>query len=263
MSTFRTVLGSQLKNVARSRWLLAYTVTLFGIAGLLLRFGGSGERALLSLLNVVLLLLPLVAAVFGTLYLYNAREFIELLLAQPVGRSALYLGLFGGLAGPLSAAFVLGVGTPLAVQAGREPAILGPLAMLLVVGVFLTLVFTAFAFWVAVRVEDRAWGLGAVLLAWLGCTVLYDGVILLVLTVFRAYPLEGPVLVLTLLNPVDLGRVLLLLTFDVAALMGYTGTIYARAFGSVLGVAGALTMLVLCTLVPLSLGMRRFRRKDF
>jgi len=263
MSTLRTVFTSQLRNVARSRWLIAYTVTLFAIAGLLLRFGGSGERALLSLLNVVLLLLPLVAAVFGTLYVYNAREFIELLLAQPVGRSALFLGLFGGLAVPLTLALVVGVGTPLAVQAAREPAILRPLAMLLVVGGLLTVVFTAFAVWVAVRVEDRAWGLGVTLLVWLGCTVLYDGLILLVLTVFRDYPLETPVLVLTLLNPVDLGRVLLLLTFDVAALMGYTGTVYARAFGTGLGTAAALAMLAVCAVVPLVLGARRFRRKDF
>ena len=85
MRTVRKVLSSQLRNVLRSRWVLGYAVLLFGITELLLRFGGSGERALLSLLNVVLLLLPLVSVIFGTLYVYNAREFIEMLLAQPVG----------------------------------------------------------------------------------------------------------------------------------------------------------------------------------
>lgn len=263
MSTFATVLGSQLRNVARSRWILGYTLALFAVTGLLLRFGGSGERALLSLLNVVLLLLPLVAAVFGTLYVYNAREFVELLLAQPVGRGALFLGLFGGLAIPLVLALLVGVGVPLGFQALREPGIAGPLAMLLAVGLLLTLVFTALALWVAVRVEDRAWGLGATLLVWFACTIVYDGMILLVLTLFREYPLETPVLILTLLNPVDLGRILLLLTFDVAALMGYTGTVYARAFGSGLGMVAALAMLVVAAAVPLALGFRRFSRKDF
>ena len=97
MNITRKVLVSQLRNVARSRWILGYGILLGLLTWLLLQFGGSGERALLSLLNVVLLLLPLVSVVFGTLYVYNAREFIEMLLAQPVSRGALYTGLFGGL----------------------------------------------------------------------------------------------------------------------------------------------------------------------
>ena len=73
---------------------------------------------------------------------------------------------------------------------------------MLAVGVALTLVFTAFALCVAVLFDDRAWGLGAALLVWLACTVVYDGFILLVLTTFRDYPLETPALILTSLNPV-------------------------------------------------------------
>lgn len=263
MTAFTRVLRAQLRNVARSPWVLTYTLLLALTTVLLLRFGGSGARALLSLVNLVLLLLPLMAVVFGTLYVYNARPFIELLLAQPVGRGALYLGLLGGLAIPLGGALVIGVGFPLGLQLLREPEIARSLVTLLAAGVLLTLVFTAFALCVAVRVEDRAWGLAAALLVWLGCTVAYDGVVLLVLTAFRGYPLEGPVLVLTLLNPIDLARVMLLLTFDVAVLMGYTGTVFARFFGSSLGVATAAAMLVVCAAVPLALGARWFHRKDF
>lgn len=263
MSSVRRVLASQLKNVLRSRWVIAYTLLLLVATGLLIRFGGSGSRALLSLVNVVLLLLPLMSVVFGTLYIYNAREFIELLLAQPVSRGALYLGLFGGLAIPLSAALLVGVGGPLAVQLLYEPAIAGQLAMLLATGVLLTLVFTAFALCVAVLVDDRAWGFGGALLVWLACTAVYDGIVLLVITTFREYPLEIPTLLMTLVNPVDLARVVMLLTFDVAALMGYTGAVFERAFGGSGGVAAAFAMLLLCAAVPLWLGFRWFRRKDF
>lgn len=259
----RQVLAAQVRNVLRSRWLIGYTVLLFAATALLLRFGGSGSRALLSLVNVVLLLLPLVSVVFGTLYVYNAREFIELLLAQPVGRGAVFLGLYGGLALPLCLALVIGVGGPLLLEAVQDPLVARPLVMLLAVGTLLTLVFTAFALCVAVLVEERSRGFGAALLVWLGCTVVYDGVILLVLTVFRDYPLETPVLVLTFLNPIDLGRVVLLLTFDVAILMGYTGTVFARMFGSAGGLAAAFGMLVVCAAVPLWAGYRWFRRKDF
>ncbi|MGE0439934.1 MAG: ABC transporter permease subunit [Gemmatimonadales bacterium] len=263
MTALRRVLGSQLRNVIRSRWIVGYTVLLLVATVLLLRFGGSGTRALLSLVNLVLLLLPLVSVVFGTLYVYNAREFVELLLAQPIGRGSIYLGLFGGLSLPLIAALVLGVGGPLAVQAVAEPAIAGPLVMLLAIGSLLTLVFSAFALAVAVFFEERSRGFGAALLVWLACTVIYDGVVLLVLTTFRDYPLERAALALSFLNPVDLGRIVLLLTFDVSALMGVTGTVFARFFGTGGGILAALGMLVLCAAVPLAVGYRRFRRKDF
>ena len=101
------------------------------------------------------------------------------------------------------------------------------------------------------------------LLVWLACTVVYDGVILLVLTTFRDYPLETPVLVLTFLNPIDLARVVLLLTFDVALLMGYTGTVFARMFGTTGGLVAAFAMLLVCAVIPLRAGYQWFRRKDF
>lgn len=243
--------------------MLGYAILLLAATELLLRFGGSGERALLSLLNVVLLLLPLMSVTFGTLYVYNAREFIEMLLAQPVGRGALYAGLFGGIVLPLCGAFLLGVGAPLLLQGGGEPGFASHATMLLAVGVLLTVVFTAFALCVSVLVEDRARGLGAALVVWLLTTMLYDGLILLVATVWSDYPLEGPLLVMVFLNPVDLARVLLLLSFDIAALMGYTGAVYERFFHEGAGSVLAFLMLVVCAAAPLLLGLRWFRRKDF
>ena len=243
--------------------MVGYAIVLLAATELLLRFGGSGERALLSLLNVVLLLLPLMSVTFGTLYMYNAREFIEMLLAQPVGRGALYAGLFGGIALPLCGAFLLGVGGPLLLQGGGEPGFAGHAAMLLAVGLLLTLVFTAFALCVSVLIEDRARGLGAALVVWLLTTMVYDGLILLVATVWSDYPLEGPLLVMVFLNPVDLARVLLLLSFDISALMGHTGATYERFFQEAWGTALAFLMLVVCAGVPLLFGFHWFRRKDF
>ena len=263
MNTAAKVLASQLRNVVRSRWILGYAALLLAATELLLRFGGSGERTLLSLLNVVLLLLPLVSVIFGTLYVYNAREFIEMLLAQPAGRGSLYAGLFGGLVIPLGGAFLLGVGLPLLAQGGGEPGFARHAAMLLAVGLLLTLVYTAFALCVAVLIEDRARGLGAALLVWLLTTLVYDGFLLLVTTLWSNYPLEGPLLILVFLNPVDLARVLLLLSFDISALMGYTGAVYERFFHGGWGTLLAFGMLLVCAGVPLLLGLRWFRRKDF
>ena len=94
-------------------------------------------------------------------------------------------------------------------------------------------------------------------------TVLYDGLVLLVATLFADWPLETPMLVLSLLNPVDLARVLLLLSVDVAALMGYTGAVFERFFGGAFGLTVAGVALVTWAALPFLLGLRGFSRKDF
>lgn len=256
------VLRFQIHDLVRSRWVIGYALLLLALTDALLRFGGGGPRAVLSLMNVVLIVVPLVSVVFGTMYLYGAREFIELLLAQPVGRRALFFGLYGGLALPLVLALGLGVGLPF-LWGGAESGTLAPLALLLGCGALLTLAFTALAFLVSLLVVDRARGLGAAILLWLAATALYDALLVLVATSLADYPLELPLLGLTLLNPVDLGRVLLLLRFDIAALMGYTGAIFERFFGSLLGIAITAGALALWTVLPFLAGMRRFGRKDF
>lgn len=253
----------QLRDIARNKWVLAYAVVLGILTEAFFRLGGDGGRVVLSLLNVVLIFVPLVALTFGTLYLYTAREFIELMLAQPVGRPALFAGLWAGLTGPLAAALVLGVGTPFLLHAGAVAVPGRSLAMLLATGVLLTAASTAIAFVLALRFEDRARGFGAAILAWLLAAVVYDGIVLLAVALFRDRPLETPLLVLTLLNPLDLGRVLLLLDLDVAALMGYTGAVFHHILGGPLGLTIAALALLAWIAGPLSLGARRFRRKDF
>jgi Cu-processing system permease protein len=263
MSNAIKVLHYQLRDIVRNRWVLAYGVVLLVLTEGLFRLGGDGGRVILSLLNVVLILVPLVALTFGTLYLYNAREFIELLLTQPVSRGAMFAGLWAGLALPLCLVLLTGVGLPFLFHATGAAIPTHSLVVLLGTGCLLTAAFTAIAFLIALRCEDRARGFGAALVVWLVCAVVYDGVVLLVVAVFHDYPLETPLLILTLFNPLDLGRVLLLLDFDVAALMGYTGAVFRRFLGTALGMGVGLAALSVWTIVPLALGLRRFRRRDF
>ena len=262
MSTVAKVLKYELHDVLRGRWLVAYGLFFLLATEAILRFGGGGARALLSLTNVVLLVVPLVSVVFGALYLYQSREFNELLLAQPVTRGQLFAGLYLGLTLPLVAVFLVGSALPF-VYHGVGGADAGVLALLAASGALLTAVFTALAFLIAVRVEERVRGLGAALALWLLLAVAYDGVVLAFVAALGDWPLEKPVLALMLLNPVDLARVLLLMGLDVSALMGYTGAVFARFFGGAAGAVVALGALALWIAAPLALGARGFRRRDF
>jgi Cu-processing system permease protein len=263
MTTIIKIFRYELQNVVRSRWVIAYGIFFLIITETLLRLGGSSPRALLSLLNVVVLLIPLVTIVFGTIYWHGAREFTELLLAQPVRRSTLFHGLFAGLVIPLSAAFVFGVTVPLLLHRAISRDTAALLGLMLAAGSALTGVFGALAVLIAGLVSDRLKGLGIALGAWLVLTLGYDAIVLAVTIVFADRPLEGPLLLLSFANPVDLARILLLLRLDVAALMGYTGAVFQQQLGSALGTIGALGGLAAWTLFPGLLALRAFKRNDF
>jgi Cu-processing system permease protein len=261
MSLVLRLVECGVRDVGRRRWLLVYTLCYLALTDALFRFGGSGARAVQSLTNVVLGLVPLVSLLFGTMYLYHAREYIQLMLAQPVGRRALYVGLYGGLSLPLAASFLAGVGLPLAWHGGVAEAGRG-VAILLGVGVALTAIFTGLAFVIALGVADRAGGLAAAILVWLAAVVLYDGGVLLLVIALRDHPLEAPLIGAMLLNPIDLARVVLLLQFDLGILAGYTGAVFARAFGTAAGSLGAAASLAIWMLAPFLVGLRQFARKD-
>lgn len=258
----RKVATFELHDVLRSRWIIVYALFFAALAEGLLRFGGGTTQALVGLTNVILLIVPLVGIVFGTMYLYSAREYIELLLSQPVGRNQLFSGLYAGLVIPLTAAFVGGVSLPFLLR-GVPAGEAGALVATLLAGTFLTLVFVGLAFPIAIRSDERVRGLALSLGVWLGLTVIYDAVLLIVLQAAADYPMEMPALIASLLNPVDLARILLLLQFDVAALMGYTGAVFERFFGSALGMAIALSVLACWAALPFVLGKALFRTKDF
>src|SRR5688500_3602548 len=114
-------------NVVRSRWLLCYALFFMLATDALLRFSGAQPGALLSLANIVLLVIPLISMVFGTIYVYDAREFTELLLAQPIGRRRIFFGLYLGLVLPLIAGFVVVLCVLFTIHVGGTPEILSTL----------------------------------------------------------------------------------------------------------------------------------------
>lgn len=252
----------QVRNVFRSRWLLSYLAFFMLATEGLLRFSGGDARTLLSLANVVLFVVPLMTVVYGTVYLYNSREFIELLLAQPLKRRTVFAGLYLGLAIPLTIALVAGVSLPFVVH-GLDDTSRLPMATILGGSAALTLIFTGIAFCVALKFEDRLTGLGAGMGIWLLLALAYDGLMLFAVAVFSDRSIEKSLLAASLANPIDLVRIGLLLQFDVSALMGYTGAVFSRFFSGPVGLGVISAALMTWISVPLAAGFMLFNRKDF
>jgi len=124
------------------------------------------------------------------------------------------------------------------------------------------MVFTSIAFWASVKARDKARGIGITLLLWFYFALIYDGLVLVILFTFSDYPLEKLTLFLSALNPVDLGRVFIMLKMDVSALMGYTGALYQDFFGSMKGMLFTTGIMMLWIILPLYGALRTFKKKD-
>jgi len=244
-------------DILRTRFILLYTAFLFISTFALFQLDSDSGKVVLSLLNIVLMVVPLVSVVFSTIHFFNSYEFIELMLAQPVKRSTVFLGEYFGVAFSLCSAFLVGVGLPMLIY-GINPTGL----TLLYTGTVLTLVFVSLAFLSSVLTRDKAKAIGIALLFWFYFSLIYDGLLLWVVYSFSDYPLEKVTLALIAFNPIDLARIIMLLQLDISALMGYTGAFYQEFFGGPLGILFSTLVLLVWIALPIGLAQTIFNRKD-
>jgi Cu-processing system permease protein len=257
------ILKYEFQDIIRSKWLIFYTLFFFLLTEGLFRLGGGTTKTTMSMLNVVIIVVPLFCIILGTMYLYNSREFIQLLLTQPIKRKNLFWGIYLGLSIPLVISFTVGMGIPYAIHGLSSADSMASFWTLLLSGILLTLIFVALSYLIAIIFDDRIRGLATVIGLWLFFGVIYDGIVLFIIYLFGDYPLEKAILGMTLFNPIDLARILLLLKFDISALMGYTGAVFEKFFGSSLGIIMSLCALGFWIVIPLIIALRKFARKDF
>ena len=244
-------------DILKNKIVLVYLFILAILSWSVFGLEDNSTKGLLTLLNVILLTVPLISVIFSTIYIYNSSEFIELLLSQPIQRKKIWRSLFLGLSASLVFAFLIGAGIPILIFACDSVGV-----MMLVVGCMITVVFTAIAFLSSILTRDKAKGIGIAIMLWLFFALLFDGLVLFLLFQFADYPIENAMVGITALNPIDLSRILILLHLDVSAMMGYTGAIFKDFFGSTLGIVAAFSLLLLWIVIPFQTSLRRFRKKD-
>ncbi|MEP7263492.1 MAG: ABC transporter permease [Bacteroidota bacterium] len=244
-------------DILRNKIILFYTIALLVISLSVFNISETTEKAIISLLNLELIILPLICGVFATIYYYNSSEFIELLVAQPLKRKVIFGSILGGLTGALSLGFLAGIGIPLLIYSFDISSLL-----FVASGLILTACFTAFSLLAAVYTKDKAKGIGVTILFWFYFTLIYDGLILFFLFQFSDYPLENYLIALSCLNPLDLVRILILLQVDIAAIMGYTGAVFKDFFGGSGGMIFSVFILILWVIIPSWLAVKKFNSKD-
>lgn len=245
------------QDVIKSKFVMIYTLLLFIMSWSIFNLEDNISKGLLSLLNLILLTIPLVSIMYSVSYLYNSAEFIELLLGQPVKRTKIWISLYIGLSIALMLAFLIGTGIPVLLYSLNSIGL-----MMLLTGVLITVIFISLAMLCSILTRDKAKGIGVSIMLWLFFSLLFDGIVLFLLFQFSEYPIEKMMIGISTLNPISLSRILILLHLDESAMMGYTGAIFKEFFGTTLGMIISFAILFIWAVIPFCISYIKFNKKD-
>jgi Cu-processing system permease protein len=259
----------------RSRWTQTFAVVFAAFAlavaasGYILS-GGSGlqdfARTAASLVQLVLLLVPLTTLVSGVIALTPDAGAAELLFSQPVGRRTIIAGKLIGLLLALLASQAVGFGIAglvLFARTGSEG--LSGFLSVAVGSALLTAVFLAMA--AAITAGDtsthRARNLAAALVVWFVAVVLFDVAVLALASLLPSGPASRVLMVAAILNPVDAVRTGTLLAVEGTTAFGAASLAFLRFTGGAIGAIGwLLASIAAWLLLSLFAAARRVTRAD-
>ena len=253
--------GRTVPLVAAGFGLASLTVAFVGLAaGGALTVQGFA-RTSVSLLQLVLWIVPLLALLMGAVSGAEARD-VEFIHALPIPRARVIVARWAALFVALGAALLVGLGAAGIVigslagsaDAFRYVALVGVSGLLLAACLAVGL-----ALGVAARTRARAMTFAVV--AWFVLVVGVDLAAIAVLAILPAGPASWGLSTLLLVDPVDVARVLGLGLFQADAIAGPTGAALKdllAGWGAWLLVVG----LVAWTVGPLTWAGRRLSRGD-
>ena len=271
----RLVARQELVLAVRSRWTQIFAAVFAALAlavaasGYVLS-GGHGvqdfARTAASLVQLVLLLVPLTSLLIGVLSLAPERGAAELLFSQPVSRRTILLGKLLGLFEALVGAQALGFGAAGLVifsQSGSEG--LAGFLMLFAASAALTAIFLGLAALLAAAAigRRRTRALALALVVWFVAVVLFDVATLGLASLLPSGPASRVLIMAVIVNPVDAVRTATLLGVEGAAAFGAASLAFLRFTRGPWGAAALLGLSLLFWIaVPALAAVERLRRTD-
>jgi Cu-processing system permease protein len=275
MSPLLLFARQELLLALRSRWTQIFAAVFaalcLGVAGSgYVLSGGHGvqefARTAVSLVQLVLLLVPLTALGIGVLSLASEGGAAELVFSQPVSRATVLLGRLCGLFVALAAAQALGFGVAGAAvytQSGARG--LGGFALLLGASLVTTAVFLGLAALLSTGAvgRRRTRALALALVVWFAAVVLSDLVALGAASLLPSGAASRVLMVSAIANPAAAVRTAALLGIEGTGAFGAASLALARFTREAGGPAPVLLLSLSFWLVaPTLLALRRLRRID-
>jgi Cu-processing system permease protein len=265
----------ELTLALRSRFTQIFAV-VFGVlaslvagAGYVLS-GGHGvqdfARTAASLVQLVLLLVPLTSLLLGVFALAPERGAAEIVFSQPVPRRTVLLGKLLGLFLALSAAQALGFGVSgLFVHAQSGAQGVGSFLLVVSASLVTTAVFLGLAALLSAGAlgRRRTRALALALVVWFVAVALVDLLALGAASLLPSGPASRVILVASIVNPLAAVRTGTLLAVEGTAAFGAASLALLRFTGGPWGAGAALSASLLFWLVvPSVLAARRLARAD-
>ena len=180
-----TLLQKELRDSLRNRWFVLYTVafTVLALGLSFLALSGAGivgfagfGRTAASLINLVLLIVPLMALTVGaqSLAAESERGTLSYLLAQPVTRLEVFVGKYLGLALAILAALTLGFGISGLVMVANGMAYAESYLVLVGLAFLLALTMLSVGFVISAFAHKAGIAIGISLFLWLTFVFLGD-----------------------------------------------------------------------------------------
>jgi Cu-processing system permease protein len=265
----------ELALAVRSRAIQMFSV-LFAALALLVAAsgyvlsGGSGfqdfSRTAASLVELLLLLVPLTALIFGVTVLTPDVGAAELLYSQPIERRTVLAGQLLGVFLALAAAQGIGLGLAGAILFSRTgfDGLSGYLG-LAAGSVALTAVFLAIAAAIAAGHSSarRARALASAVIIWLTAVVAADIAALGIASMLPSGLASKTIIVSTLANPAGAVRTAVLMMIEGTAAFGSASMALLRFTGGVTGMAIWLALSIgIWFVAPLVVATARLRKTD-
>lgn len=272
LSNVLTITGKELRDALRNRWFLFFTVAFAGLALALSALAqpvgarlqlSSYSRTAASLINLVLLFVPLIGLTLGAANLAGDRETgaLAYLLAQPVTRAEVMLGKYLGQALALFATLSLGFGLAgLALAAQQQSGNAVSYLMTVTLACLLALAMLSLGFLISTAAHKTATAIGGALFAWL-LLVFVGDLGIMGTAIVTQMPIQS-VFFLSILNPLQLFKIASILTIQAnLEVLGPAGIYATQQFGSAL-LPLLLSGLALWIVLPLLLALALFTRQE-
>ena len=269
LKTITTLASYELRSSLRNRWFLLYalafavldvalsTLSLTG-AGMF-GFAGFGRTAA-SLINLVLLIVPLMGLTIGAQSLAAEREkgTLAYLLAQPVSRPEVLCGKFIGLSVALLAALLLGFGLSAAIIAGQGGMVeVEQYVALVGFSLLLALATLSLGIFLSAWSRSSALAVGLALFTWL--TLVFVGDLGLMGTAVAMKLKIGTLFTLALINPLQVFKIAAVNSLRTSLeILGPAGIYATRTYGDAL-TALLIGVLLVWVLAALGAAYVRFR----
>lgn len=273
--TFATVwvlAQKELRDALRNRWFLLYTLAFIvlalafsylALAGAgIVGFAGFGRTAA-SLINLVLLIVPLMALTIGAQSLAGEMErgTLAYLLAQPVGRFEVFLGKYLGLALSLLASLALGFGISGIVMTLGGAGATDPSAYITLVGMafLLSLTMLSVGFLISAFTRKASVAVGIGLFLWLAFVFLGDLGMMGTSMALRV-PVNN-LFLMSLTNPSQVFKMASILNINATLdILGPAGIYAMQRYGDIL-LTLFLGVLIVWIIVPAALAFLRFANR--